>query len=66
MYNFDEIIPRNNTNSIKYGVGKSKYPALPDDHLPMWVADMDFACPQPIIDAMKARLDNAFSVTVPY
>ncbi|MBR4867634.1 MAG: pyridoxal phosphate-dependent aminotransferase, partial [Clostridia bacterium] len=40
------------------GVGKEKYPTLPDDHLPMWVADMDFACPQPIIDAMKARLDK--------
>lgn len=58
MYNFDEIIDRSNTNSVKYGVGKMMYPALPEGYIPMWIADMDFACPQPILDAMKARLDK--------
>lgn len=58
MYDFDEIIDRSNTNSVKYGVGKMMYPGLPDDFIPMWIADMDFACPQPILDAMKARLDR--------
>lgn len=58
MYDFDEIIDRHNTNSVKYGVSKMMYPTLPEDFIPMWIADMDFACPQPILDAMKARLDK--------
>lgn len=57
-YNFDEIVNRDNTNSIKYGVGKMMYPGLPEDFIPMWIADMDFACPEPILDAMRARLDR--------
>lgn len=58
MYNFDEVIDRMNTNSVKYGVSKMMYPGLPEDYIPMWIADMDFACPQPILDAMKERLDK--------
>lgn len=57
-YDFDEIIDRKGTNSIKLEEGRSIEPLLPDDYLPLWVADMDFACPSPIIDAMKARLDR--------
>ena len=33
-YNFDSIIDRKNTNSLKWD--------LFDDEYPMWVADMDF------------------------
>lgn len=58
MFDFDEMIDRSNSNSVKYGVGRLMYPALPDDTIPMWIADMDFACPQPVLDAMKARLDQ--------
>lgn len=58
MYNFDEIIDRGNTDSVKYGVGKMMYPGLPQNFIPMWIADMDFACPPPILDAMRARLDH--------
>ncbi|MEG1012595.1 MAG: aminotransferase class I/II-fold pyridoxal phosphate-dependent enzyme, partial [Ruthenibacterium sp.] len=58
MYDFDEIIDRSNTNSVKYGAGKMMYPGLPEDFVPMWIADMDFACPQPVLDAMKARIDR--------
>ncbi len=58
MYNFDEIIDRQNTNSVKYGTGMMMNPDLPKDHIPMWIADMDFACPQPVLDAMKDRLDK--------
>ena len=57
-YNFDEIIDRKNTNCVKYDTAKMMHPELPEDFIPMWVADMDFACPQPILDAMKARLDK--------
>jgi len=58
MYNFDEVIDRCNSDSMKYDWGHIRHPELPADYLPMWVADMDFACPQPVLDAMKARLDR--------
>jgi cystathionine beta-lyase len=56
QYNFDEIISRKNTRSVKYDLrteifGKS-------DVLPMWVADMDFRTPDVIIEAIKQRLDH--------
>ena len=41
-YDFDEIIPRRHTNSLKYDAEKR---GKPDDLLPMWVADMDFQTP---------------------
>lgn len=44
-YNFDEIIDRRGTNSSKW----LKFPA---DVLPMWVADSDFRCPEPIVKAL--------------
>ena len=55
-YNFDEIVERRHTNSLKYDECQNPY--LPEHFIPMWVADMDFACPQPILDAMKARIDK--------
>lgn len=57
-YNFDEIIDRSNTNSLKYAKAQQLHPDLPEDYIPMWVADMDFACPAPVLDAMKSRLDK--------
>jgi len=51
-YNFDEVIDRSGTCSVKWDNAeqffKAKY------ILPMWVADMDFRSPQPVIDALKA------------
>lgn len=44
-HNFDEVIDRTHTNSSKW----LKYPA---GVLPMWVADSDFKCPQPVVDAV--------------
>ncbi|GAB1405829.1 MAG: PatB family C-S lyase [Lentimicrobiaceae bacterium] len=52
-YNFDEIIPRENTNSIKYDL-RSEIFGNPDV-IPMWVADMDFRTPDVVIDAMQQR-----------
>ncbi|MGE8427373.1 MAG: MalY/PatB family protein [Sphingobacterium sp.] len=48
-YNFDEIIPRRNTNSYKWDTAKD------EDVLPMWVADMDFRTAPPVIDALIKR-----------
>ncbi len=50
-YNFDQIIDRRHTNSVKW----TTYPA---DVLPMWVADMDFAAPPPILDALRRTVDH--------
>lgn len=50
QYNFDTIIPRNDTNSLKYDYATRR--GLPDDVLPLWVADMDFASPPAVMDAL--------------
>lgn len=55
-YNFDEIVPREGTNSIKYD-GLKKY-FKTDGLLPLWVADMDFRTPDFIVEAMRQRLDH--------
>lgn len=57
-YNFDEIINRKGTNSVKYESGRIEEPKLPKDYLPLWIADMDFACPPDVIRAMHERLDE--------
>ena len=56
-YNFDEIIDRRGTNSIKFD-GIAGDAGIPADCIPMWIADMDFATPEPILNAMRARLDK--------
>jgi len=48
---FDRIIDRRNTESIKWNW-------FDDDVLPMWVADMDFRSPEPVIDALHERIDH--------
>lgn len=55
--NFDTYIDRYNTDSLKWDAYRRDYPKLSpeDDLLPVWVADMDFKCPQPVIDAVVQR-----------
>ena len=55
-YNFDEIVDRTNTYSIKYD-GRQMFFGS-DDVLPLWVADMDFKTPDFIINALKKRLEH--------
>ena len=43
IYNFDEIIERHNTASVKYDLRGTIFGK--EDVLPMWVADMDFRTP---------------------
>lgn len=57
-WNFDEIIDRTGTNSVKYDRARALKPGLPEDFVSMWIADMDFACPEPILKAMHKRLDG--------
>ena len=51
MNQFDKIISRFNTDSVRW----DKYNK---DIIPLWVADMDFETPQCVIDAIKKRLDH--------
>ncbi len=48
-YDFDRIIPRRQTESVKWN-------RCDADELPLWVADMDFPSPQPVIDALHERV----------
>lgn len=48
-YDFDEIVSRQGTNSVKWEE------AGDSDVLPMWVADMDFQVAQPIKEAVMKR-----------
>ncbi len=49
---FDTCPGREDTDSLKW----SRYRGR--DVLPMWVADMDFRCAEPIIEAMRRRVDH--------
>jgi len=55
-YDFDEIIPREGTNCIKYD-GREWF-FKTNEVLPLWVADMDFRTPDFIVDAIKKRADH--------
>lgn len=57
-YDFDRIIDRRNTNSTKYDCVPWIEANAPNDCIPMWVADMDFAAPPEVLDAMRQRLDH--------
>ena len=56
MYDFDRYIERRGSGAIKHDGLKQWYGD--SELLPMWVADMDFATPDFIIDALKQRLDH--------
>ncbi|MBN1683284.1 PatB family C-S lyase [Candidatus Bathyarchaeota archaeon] len=52
-YNFDEIIDRIPTSSSKWSFVKRRHGD--EDILPLWVADMDFACPPEVVEAIQKR-----------
>lgn len=56
MHNFDEVINRRNTSSVKWDNLKNLYGR--DDLIPLWVADMDFKSPPAVIKALKERADH--------
>ncbi len=51
QYDFDRVIDRRNTNSLKYDFAVER--GLPADVLPLWVADMDFRAPEPVLNALE-------------
>lgn len=50
---FDKIIERKGTDSFKWDMNTEYFGR--DDVIPMWVADMDFACAEPIVEAVQNR-----------
>lgn len=56
MTDFNEVIDRKNSDSLKFDFAKEK--GLPEDVLPLWVADMDFKAPPGVIDALQKSLDR--------
>jgi cystathionine beta-lyase len=53
VYDFDTVIDRLPTSSSKWSYRKQRTGV--EDVIPMWVADMDFACAPEIVEAIKAR-----------
>ncbi len=50
MFDFDTVINRRNSNSLKWDVAEHE--------LPMWVADMDFKTAPAIIEALQNRVNH--------
>jgi len=75
-YDFDREINRKGTNSVKWEFIKQGndlvFRSEPGDSststrlLPMWVADMDFPCPEPVVEALVTRAQHKiFGYTSP-
>lgn len=67
MYNFDEIIDRRHTNAMNtdgfrdyifHADESMTFPYKDEEFIRMWVADMEFATPDVVIDGMRERLDK--------
>ena len=52
-YNFDQLPQRRHTENAKWR-------AYPEDVLPLWVADMDFVSPEPVIRALREAAEHGF------
>lgn len=50
-YDFDAVIDRRGTNSLKYDFAAER--GRPADVLPLWVADMDFRAPPCVLEALQ-------------
>lgn len=55
-YNFDEVIERRGTDSVKWDGVENVWGC--NDLTPLWVADMDFRTPPFVMDALRRRLDH--------
>ncbi|MGN0507137.1 MAG: MalY/PatB family protein [Lachnospiraceae bacterium] len=53
---FDRIVDRRNTNSLKYDFATERKQR--DDLLPLWVADMDFQLPEEILNELHRAVSH--------
>ena len=59
-FDFDNIVDRRESDSLKWHASRGT------DVIPMWVADMDFASPPCILNALRQRLEHGvFGYAVP-
>ena len=63
MLSFDTLIDRRGSGALKTDALRERFPMYrnedgKDDLLPMWVADMDFATPDFILDAIRQRIEH--------
>ena len=67
MYNFDEIIDRQHTNAMNtdgfrdyifHADKNMEFPYKDEEFIRMWVADMEFATPDVVIDGIRERLEK--------
>lgn len=64
MYDFDKLISRRGTNSLKHDGAALR--GMPEDAIPMWVADMDFmAPPESVLAAVQAAAHGVYGYTLP-
>lgn len=64
-YNFDQPVERRHTNSTKWDSNAALFGR--DDVLDMWVADMDFPCPEPVVAAIRKRAEHPiYGYTFPH
>ena len=75
-YDFDQEIDRRGTNSVKWEYIQDEEQEMgllhtdqffgEDRMLPLWVADMDFPAPKPVVDALKTRAQHGiYGYTAP-
>ena len=57
-FDFDKVYDRRGTNSLKWDFAKELHHS--EDELPLWVADMDFRAPEPIIAAIRETAEFGF------
>ncbi len=57
-YNFNEVIDRTNYHSEKWDDIERKFGVDAKDILPMWIADMEFKTPKPVIEAIKKAAEH--------
>lgn len=50
-FNFDQLVPRRHTGSYKWDT-------IPEDAIPLWVADMDFEVAPAIKKALAQRVEH--------
>jgi cystathionine beta-lyase len=55
-YDFDKVIDRRGTNSLKYDFARER--GKSDELLPMWVADMDFPAPPEVLADLSRVINH--------
>lgn len=63
-FDFDTLPARRDTGSVKFDALGQQFGAT--DLIPLWVADMDFAAPPCVLQALSARLEHpVFGYSIP-